>query len=285
MKTVFIRFLILLTLLSLLPAQANIFGDDTRKVWDASPTKPYPLNRVGTLKRPDGKRCTATYIGDNQILTAAHCIMKHGRNRLLKGNYLFEHSQNTDGAHQNTRTITRFHYIELKQLEDKGITNAKFHWAILELSSPISEPKRFFGYSYPGDEEYDEYHESNYELSIIGFSPEFNNRSQKQTFSASNCDIKEHLLDGYVALHDCDSGPRDSGAPLYKCSTDINGSWVECNIHALHVGAFSIQGIYFDQYSKTNANVAVTVKSFKKTIYYLKMGGIKPYNLVSTDNS
>lgn len=280
-------FLFILPLLTSLilssEIQANTFGQDTRQLWQELTSMPTPLDRVGTLKHPSGERCTASYIGKGLILTAAHCVMKHGKNQLQTGDYLFEYAA-PDGSHPESRAITRFHYVELKQLEDSGIKAADNHWVIVELDSPPSSPERYFGYHYPGDNKYDEYHESNYELSIVGFSPEFNGNTKAMTFSNANCDIQEHLSNGYVALHDCDAGPRDSGAPLYRCDVNEVGMWEKCYIYALHIGAFSNQGIKFDSYSRSNANIAVTVKSFRKAFYYLMMGGRKPYNLKSSNN-
>jgi len=264
--------------------QANIFGQDARQRWEKLPSISSPLDSVGTLRHPDGERCTASYIGKSLILTAAHCVMKHGKNQLQKGDYLFEYAGIPGGGHPESRTITRFYYVELIQLEDGGIEKAGNHWAILELDSPISSSERHFGYDYPGGDEYDEYHESNYDLSIVGFSPEFNGNTNAMTFSDANCDIQEHLLNSYIALHDCDAGPRDSGAPLYKCNVNEADTWANCYIYALHIGAFSGHGIKISDYSRENANIAVTVKSFRKAFYYLIMGGRKPYNLKSSIN-
>jgi len=264
--------------------QANSFGPDNRHKWEESVIMPHPLDRVGTLKHPTGTRCTASYIGKGFILTAAHCVMKQGKNQLQKGDYLFEYLQAPDAKFQHTRTIRRFYYQELIQLEDQGIEKAAKHWVILELDSPISSPERYFGYHYPGDDEYDEYHESNYELSIMGFSPMFNGNSNVLTFSDSNCSIQKHLSNSHVALHDCNAGPRDSGSPLYKCDVNEADGWDKCAIYAMHIGAFSTQGTRFSHYSRDNANVAVTVKSFKDTIYFLVMGGLKPYGLKSVNN-
>lgn len=264
--------------------QSNTFGQDTRQRWKSESSVPYPLDRVGTLRRPDGERCTASYIGKNLILTAAHCVMKHGKNQLLKGDYLFEHIQLPDGGRKESRTVNRFHYVELKQLEDGGFEAAKHHWVIVELNSPISSPERYFGYLYPGDGKYDEYHQSNFDLSIVGFSPEFNGNTRELTFSDANCEIKEHLFNGYVALHDCDSGPRDSGSPLYKCTVSKEEVGDKCHISAIHVGALSEQDMQFDNYSRSHANIAVTMKSYRKAFYYLTVGWWKPYNLKSVDN-
>jgi len=283
MKSLLAILTLSISLVLSIEIQANTFGQDTRQLWHNTSSTPYPLDKVGTLKRPDGERCTASYIGKGLIITAAHCVMQYGKNRLQKGDYLFEYTQIPDG-HQETSTITRFHYVELVQLEDRGLQAADHHWAILELSSPLSSPEHYFGYHYPGDDEYGEYHESNYGLSIVGFSPEFNGNTNAKTFSDASCDIQEHLLDGYVALHDCDAGPRDSGSPLYKCDVNEAGMLEKCYIYAIHIGAFSNKGIKFDNYSRSNANVAVTVKSFRKAFYYLMMGGRKPYNLKSSTN-
>ena len=279
-----LRFLILFLVLSS-AIQANTFGKDTRQLWKGERSSmPNPLDRVGTLRHPYGERCTASYIGKGLVLTAAHCVMKHGKNQLQKGDYLFEYIHKQYGGYEEFRAITRFHYIELVQLEDAGIESAKSHWVILELSSPILFPDRFFGFHYPGDNEYDEHHESNYDLSIIGFSPEFNGNTQALTFSNAHCNIQEHLFNSYVALHNCDAGPRDSGSPLYKCQVSKDRTREECTISAIHVGAFSQQGTQFEIYTRANANVAVTVKSFRETLYYLLGEGLRPYNLKTVNN-
>jgi len=269
---------LLLVLLSYPPAQANTFGENTRKQWNGARTTPYPLNQVGTLKRPDGNRCTASYIENNLILTAAHCVMEYGKNRLKKGEYQFEHNQGVNGEIKHLSTIDRFHYITLRQIEDGGVEAANNHWAILELNTPATSPGSYFEYpQIKGDD-------LAYGLSIVGFSPEFNGHTKTLTFSDSNCGIKEHLFDGLVALHDCDAGPRDSGAPLYKCSTEKGETKEKCHIYAIHVAAFSKQGLKHVHYSRDRANVSVTTKSFFPTIQYLKLSGDKPDKLISVNN-
>ena len=261
---------------------ANSFGKITRYQWNDWPVIPGPLDRVGTLVHPDGNRCTASYIGENYLLTAAHCVMQKGKNKLQKGKYLFEHIQLPNGKYWDSRTITRFHFIELKQLSN--VQTTKNHWVIVEMNKDLSKPKRYFGYSYPGDNLYSEYHDSNFNLSIVGFSPNFNGKTRQLSFTDGDCEIKELLADGKVALHDCDCGPRDSGSPLYSCRTGGYGKWKECYISAIHVGAYSENGEKFDHYSRDNGNIAVTMKSFKDTWYYLRAGGKRPYNLKSVDN-
>jgi len=277
-------FFIALLLLVPLTSTANVFGKDTRKKWDGWPSIPHPLDRVGALKHPSGNRCTASYIGKNLILTAAHCIMKEDKDELIKGDYLFEHIRLPNGEYWDSRTIKRFHFIELKQIENGGLSAAENHWAILEMSSPIHPDSRTFGMRYPGDSKYDVYHDSNYNLSIVGFSPLFNDDSLELTFSESGCEIRQHLRDGKLALHTCDSGPRDSGAPLYKCLEGEYGEWSKCYIIAIHVAAYSEDGIHFPRYLMEHANLAVTMRSFKDVWYYLMAGGPKPDDLISVDN-
>jgi len=279
------RFFIALLLLVPLTSIANVFGEDTRKRWDQWPDIPHPLDRIGTLKHPSGNRCSASYIGKNLLLTAAHCIMKDGQDRLQKGDYLFEHIQLPNGKYWDSRKITKFHYIELKQIENGGLGAAENHWAILEMTSAIQPKTRTFGMKYPGDKDYDIYHESNYQLSIAGFSPMFNDGTRELTFSESGCEIIQHLRKGNLALHTCGAGPRDSGAPLYKCTEGGYGNWSQCYIIGIHIAAYSENGLKFPKYAMENANLAVTMRSFKDIWYYLMMGGNKPDNLISIDNN
>jgi len=282
------RFLfITLALLISFASSGNTIGENTRYKWDGWPHIPKPLDRTGALKHPSGERCTASYLGTNLLLTAAHCVMKENKNQLQKGDYLFEHIRLPNGGYWDSRKITRFHFVELKQLTTQQ--SAKDHWVILEMDRPLTDAGRYFGYSYPGDEIYDEYHDSNFDLSIAGFSADFNDGTYELTFSDSNCDIKEHLFDGMVAYHDCDSGPRDSGSPLYSCKQNEYGNWKKCYISAIHIAGLSPvedgNKTRYPRYERTNANLAVTMKSFKNVWYYLVLGGARPTNLISVNNN
>lgn len=54
----------------------HYFGNDDRVILDRAGT---PWRSVGRLHTPDGGTCTATLIGPNILITAAHCIHTNGR--------------------------------------------------------------------------------------------------------------------------------------------------------------------------------------------------------------
>ncbi len=274
------KFFILLGLFLILSSTvfANSYGYINREILNEFPHVPYPFDRVGTLKSPWDTRCTASFIGQKHIITAAHCVMKKGISELVKGDYVFEFIHLEGSGMDDVRAykefkVNKFLFNELKWI--KNVEDAKNHWVILELDRPIDNPASFIGFTFPDDDtEFDLYHEILHELNIMGYAPQFNDDTLALTYAMNDCEFTILSDDGYYGTNNCDAGPRDSGAPLFKC-TETNGLYSSCNLSGMHLAAFVPQESedpdYFhaDIYTHDTANIAVTVKSFKDAFLYV----------------
>lgn len=239
----------------------------------------FPLNIIGTLDIPqDGRYCTASLIGKKHIITASHCITNEITNKLLKGKYSFRLKVTRNNNYSEKFKITKFYYREVGFLQN--IFGAKNHWAILELDRETELALDTFKISYPGHDNYDESHHTNFDVKLAGYSMSLNQKSDGLTYTKGTCDIKEHLSDHHIGYHNCDSGPGDSGAPIYKCVDDPNNSERPiCYLSAIHVGANnpspgkSIWHKAETQYDEKFANIATLQKNFYWYAYQIPKFG------------
>jgi len=200
----------------------NIYGDNDRiKVKNVSG----PLSKIGKLLKPNHQgSCTASLIGKNLILTAAHCIFKASSGveespELLTGSYLFQLGLK-DGVPIASSGISHFWWGGLDFRKNK-IND----WAILELKKPLGKT-----YGYLGTKSIKEQSEHNFNVRIAGYStiaPDL-----MSLYEQEGCRIRIHNQENKLLFHDCDAGPGDSGAPIFKCIEDSG-----CYILGIHVSS------------------------------------------------
>ena len=226
-------------------ATENVFGSSHREMV-SQPS--YPLSLVGKLINPEGYSCTASLVGNDLALTAAHCIANE-KGELLLGEYEFKLPGNL-----GTAGITKFWYGQL--LHDSH--NSSADWALVKLDTPLGVQNGYFGSTVinklPSP--------MNSKLIIDGYGVDF---YQGASLSyEQGCTIQSFDFDSNEAHHNCSASPGDSGAPIYRC--DENNL---CSIVAMHVAARQdgkAGALHLDHYVEENANIAVSAKVFDSAI-------------------
>ena len=212
----------------------NIFGLNDRTTVVASGNE-FGTRFIGKLFTPKGTACTASLVGENLILTAAHCIAKEGAP--VHGNYKFVLGYDR-GSGVAVSSIDKAWWGTLTP-ENNNWAN---DWAILRLKERLGAEFGYFGilkrvrWKDP--------------VSLAGYGEKF---SVEYLTIHNSCQIRGKDRVGSL-LHDCDISKGDSGAPVYSC----NGE--RCYIHALHSAerlAGRTSTAHLDEYSKKDANVAV----------------------------
>jgi V8-like Glu-specific endopeptidase len=197
----------------------NIYGKHDRK---KVKTLGAPEQFIGRLTTPNGDYCTASLVGKDLILTAGHCVDDKNKTRGYK--FILGENRGTRLAASSIKKIW--------QGSQQGRFSRANDWALMRLSKPLGRTYGYFGLRRIKDI-HDEY---NYELSLAGYS-DINNDARSMYLQKGSCDIREHVhavgVKRSIFYHDCDAGPGDSGAPIYRCLKPN-----DCRIVAIHVSAF-----------------------------------------------
>lgn len=211
-----------------------------------------PYSAVGRLHTPRNSVCTATVIGDDIILTAAHCVAKDGQ--IVKGKYNFRMA--SDGWVELAQSgITHFNvgtlYPDIHREDD---------WAILRTSEPLG---RYWGY--PGIASITaakmlEAQKSTFDVMAITISADYNKNDYKNV--ETGCRFIKETSTGTL-LHNCSGTRGASGSPMFFYLPKTRP--IDPYIVALDVAEFrdgqdkSLRNI---PYSDDRANVAIPVARF-----------------------
>lgn len=221
---------------------ANMFGALQRFL----PTSQSPEERsksiIGLLKLPSEGECTASLVGDDLILTAAHCISNSSDSAPENGNFIFYlQYKNGDYAEKVSAEPLTWGSFKLRDFPRD--------WALLRLNKPLGREYGYFGIALPRS--------SNKPLHLAGYGDAFG--FGLQLSMANSCHFQPHVDDTIWLAHDCDSSSMDSGAPLFICE----GSG--CNIIAIHMGESrqgSTNSVHRSTYSHDYYNAAVSARQF-----------------------
>lgn len=233
------------------------FGENVFKPDDRRPVRAVraPSKWIGKLVGPGGGGCTAGLVGPDLILTAAHCVIDESRNAVQRGSYKFHYGL-VGGRAVATSGITRIWY---------GTTHPKAQrvddWAILRLKKPLGAR-----YGWMGVKDIDlSQHLDEKNIGVTGYTSRY---LRGQTASVvQGCSFKRQMGSGTV-LHDCDTLPGNSGAPMYRAEKGKDGivRYFVVAIHAAsHRDAQNDAYIGVD-YADGRANIAVPAKQFLPTL-------------------
>lgn len=189
------------------PVPENVFAPDDRKPTHGTQA---PSRWIGQLILPSGGMCTATLVYSDLILTAAHCVINKKATALRGGIFRFRLG------------VTRGRAVDESDVSDvwTGTLNTSAQrasdWAILRLKKPLGEVYGWMGV-----------HASDLEallgqdvIGITGYSTAY--RAGQTASAEFGCRFTVARQNG-TFLHDCDTLPGISGAPMYRVLRDEGG--------------------------------------------------------------
>jgi protease YdgD len=226
----------------------NIIGSNDRL--KISTNKSY-YNMIGRIITPEGSLCTASLIGDDLILTAAHCVWKNGGSA-IQGNYKFQ-LRMQNGTPIATSDLTRVTVGSVNFL-----TDINDDWAIAKLEIPLGATYGYFGARALNPDD---------TLLLAGYG-DINADSISLYEQSVACKV-EKMFDNGSFYHSCDMGHGDSGGPIYTCDSTEN-----CTIVGIVTGQYQGQfkvTVQVDSYVEQYANVGVNATRFINTISKLRL--------------
>lgn len=229
------------------PSYATLFGRIDRLLPGRSSADKQARQFVGKLISPNGTKCTASLVGEDLVLTAAHCVANESYTDLARGTYAF-HLGYDNGRSSATSEVSYIWWGELKG-------NLSKDWALVKLKKPLGKDG-YFGVRVLSASNF-----TDYNLNISGYSKQFYN-GERLTI-AKNCRFQSSDQNMQLLYNDCDITEGDSGAPVYVC----DGS--SCYIVAIHVAANQDgQKVapHIDQYSHKWSNISNSAAAFKSEI-------------------
>ncbi|CAF0943621.1 unnamed protein product [Didymodactylos carnosus] len=204
----------------------NVFGKDDRVAVTLSSD---PWRTIGYVYPPG---CTGTLVGEDLVLTAAHCVIHHDTNKLRYNKISFYPNMINQESNKPSDVIHVWHGNYPKQEGD---------WALLRLNLSLATNGTHVGYS--GDF-----------------------MSGKTAGAHVSCKIVKKGNGNGVYLHNCDTTIGASGGPIFALWAG------RPYIYALAVAERrpGDESLYLDNYSDEYANIAIWSQSIGDTIAKLR---------------
>jgi V8-like Glu-specific endopeptidase len=202
----------------------EIIGKDNRQT--VASGKAYPWTAIG---RVFPGNCTATLVGEDLLLTNAHCVLDYERGGKNYENITFHpnvvNGQTIDSRDvaQATEAITGTNFEESNRYRHqypgwRGISlgDSARDWALLKLDKPVGLKYGFWGWRAVPTPEL--VNDRKYKLAIAGYPYDFNQpgllQSQGNTLAVQEgCSILKEERNMYY--HDCDTAKGSSGSPIF----------------------------------------------------------------------
>lgn len=234
---------------------ANVFGQENRQeLLDIN----HPWRTVGRLDSPVNTSCTATLVGRNLILTAAHCIVDPKTTKPHQGGFKF-YPALTNGTAKIRANVKFFWYGTTEPTKFTG-----HDWAIGRLDAPLGDTFGWMGARTVSPSSLLD--DGN--LFLIGYAPDL--KGAASAYWVNNCSFTEWIPLQNVALHNCDSSRGFSGGPLFMLD---NGDKSTAYIVGINVaerreaGEVSLKGI---PYSHDRANLGIPLNGITQKIIELQ---------------
>lgn len=208
------------------------------------------LQIVGVLYSPNGGICTASLIGEDLILTAAHCVLSGGQ--LMAGRFSFQLGKQ---YHQVLAESSVKHVWWGTGAPDRF---PEHDYAIARLTSPLGKTFGYFGVIGSTSP-------VGLEIFLAGYG--YLSGSHALTVTTNRCNIRG-TAERSLLMHDCDSSRGDSGAPVYGCY-ETSG----CMIHALHIAEYRYgkdRSLVVENWTPETSNLAVPSSAFTSLVRQLR---------------
>lgn len=230
----------------------NSFPGDTRA---AVATSGVPWRCVGKLSLPGSRFMTASLVGPDLILTAAHGLVRNGR--LKPGRFIF--CPDWGNPHDQTRTFARVTRAWLGSYtpERNGCCS---DWAILQLDKKLGKA---YGTLAVDDVDDATLAKTSRRYYISSYNKDF--RSGSEASWQAGCGFVAIDPLGYL-LHDFSTSKGASGSPIFYFSSLDFGR--NARIVALNVAEKTPHNetLYGVPFSSHVANVAIAAHQFFKTL-------------------
>lgn len=188
---------------------AMVIGHDTRAIVK-NPS--FPFTAIGMLEAFDGQVCTAVLVGEDLLLTAAHCIEREGRR--LRAREVRFHTQYLYGESLGSIVEVEGFFVGARPLQSED-------WMIVKLKEKIG---RRLGFLATGPIDPTHLHTPRYFLP--GFDIEFS-KNEGLSMSLNQVPGRVKNLENNLIYHDIPTGIGSSGGPILE---NREGVWTVVGI-------------------------------------------------------
>jgi V8-like Glu-specific endopeptidase len=219
-----------------------------------------PWRCIGKLSLPHHRFMTATLVGPDVILTAAHGLVENGK--LLPGNFIFR--PDFGNPHNRSDSAARVTRIWLGSLTPTRGDCRHSDWALLRIDADLGDT---YGTLRVEDAGNAILLGNNRPYSISSYARDF--RSGAAPSWQTGCGFVSLDPRGYL-LHDFSTDRGASGSPIFY----FPEPWLSARIVALNVAELTGHGQTLDgiPFSARTANVAIASHEFFETLQEILAG-------------
>jgi V8-like Glu-specific endopeptidase len=235
---------------------AHVFIGNTRKL--IAPDDPHS-NMVGKLFFNGKGICTASLVGANVLLAAAHCFLDN-KNKFDRGSYIFRAGYENGKAKFESKLTTQIRLGTYAYQEDPAND-----WAVAKLELPIGNQTGWFELKNVsmGDMAWIKWRF----VKIISYALDYDNG---EIPVSENCLLTDYVFapkypQNLLYAHNCSVTKGGSGAPMF--AVEIREGLPTAFIYAITVQAPKIKnGDGPIEFSDDVANHSVAVERFYQTV-------------------
>lgn len=211
-----------------------------------------PWTAIGRLSTPRNTNCSATLIGPDLVLTAAHCILdKEGQ--FVQGNYQFQAGYNRGQMFASAGVVHAWWGSRQGHYTDND-------WAILQLDARLGDRLGWMGVRHTDSQAL---YNNREVLYLAAYGSDYN--SMQNPYWQRDCNFR-NFTPGYdFVMHDCSSSRGSSGGAMFVWDAQRGAHYIVAVNVAERRGnsETSLRGLY---YNDDNANIAIPTYKFFPTL-------------------